>query len=174
MNEAGRRFIGWQPGLKQAGTRLACLGTIFAACVATAGSGLDMFQECSPEEFLFATTSERLWDAMVREVKTNVAVRVLTEDKDCRVISWATRLAEKGSEPADGDLKQHELDEVGQNGIALTTAYMIPVKNGVVLRIRRTYYGERSQPILFHSRGNFEACFTKRIAQSLGANVSPR
>jgi len=149
-------------------------GAMLIAFAAEAETGRDMLQASSPDEFLINVSAAKLWVALEREVKADVAARILVRNSEVLVLSWAVRISESRAWAASGDLKKNELAEVGQNGIALTTVCLVPSKAGTVMRIRRAYYGEISQPLLFHSRGVFESAFSKRLAQSLGVTVTER
>lgn len=136
----------------------------------------EMLQPTRPEEFIVNSDVNTLWQVLTNKVATCAGVRILVTDSDDHIVSWiepnlaslATpkKAAQKSQSRPNASLlmqvdreglRQAEVTEVGPDAISLTTAFVRARGNLSVIRLRRIYYGSRTQPKSAHSSGAYES-----------------
>lgn len=136
------------------------------------------------QEYSFPKQAQTVWqtasDIVASRITRNKG-RVLVKDSNNLIISWSERLSiavedtEKiANDPKSDEIKEFyksEIIEVGEGGIAFTTISVRNRSDGSLLRIRRVYYGQLTQPRMVHSRGVFANHFQELVSQELGINA---
>lgn len=148
-----------------------------AECKGELGVAEEMMQPILSEEYSYPDNPQQVWQAAADIVDSRIKCQVLVNDSNDLVISWIEHLgtmledSEKVADIHDADemkdFFESEVSEVGEGGTAITTVCVRPRSNGSLMRIRRIYYGSKTQPNMVHSRGVFANFFQGLVAQEL-------
>ena len=103
--------------------------------------------------------------------------RTLIHDSENYVYSWSEKLNSYPDKamlkkihdnPEDIDeIRSYETYEVGEGGIVISTICLRPFNKGTIMRVRRVYYGQKTQPMIAYSRGDFAHLLNQKIVDSL-------
>ena len=151
------------------------------------GVAEEMVAPIFSQEYSFPKQAQNVWqtasDIVASRIKHNNG-RVLVKDSSNLIISWIERLgtAVEDREKVEYDPKSGktmppykcEVLEVGEGGIAFTTISVRNRSNGSLLRIRRVYYGQLTQPNMVHSRGVFANHFQELVNRELGIDAAKK
>ncbi len=142
------------------------------------GVGEEMLQPIMPEEYAYSLPPHQVWQAADHIVATRIKAQILVKDSSNLILSWFERFEtaiedqekDVGSNKPDKkrQIFETQLSEVGEGGMAITTVCVRPRSRGSLMRIRRVYYGPRTQPEMVHSRGVFANYFHELVSQKLG------
>ena len=137
----------------------------------------EMMQPILSEEYSYPEQPQYVWQAAADIVDSRIKCQILVRDSNNLVISWIEHLyatLEDSEKVGDihksdemKDFFESEVSEVGEGGTAITTICVRPKSNGSLMRMRRIYYGSKTQPNMVHSRGVFANYFQVLIKQEL-------
>ena len=107
-----------------------------------------------------------VWKAVSEKMNDNVNCVLVQSDKE-KIASWCEAVdkwRDLGQDtaqpkPVPGGVNLNHFEGVAQdvqNGVAITTVYVLDDPNGAQLQIRRMYYGPDSFAGISHSRGDYE------------------
>jgi hypothetical protein len=157
------------------------LSTLTIAAAVHGGSlgvGSEMFEPIYPEEYVFGERPQIVWQTVIDILASSPNSRIHFKDQDNLIVSWSEHL-NASIEDRKNDVRDRNLDrakrlyadevrEVGKGGVAFTTVCIRKQNTGSLIRIRRVYYGQLTQPRLAHSRGVFANLFCDLLRQKLG------
>lgn len=154
---------------------------ISAGCSSNLGAAAEQLQPFWPETYSYTASVAETWDAVERVVDLHISQhgRVLVMDSDRRVATWVEELEvgpevrrrkkKEAGESAIVSLRRSEANEVGDGGVAITTVMVSQFGEGSRMRLRRSYYGRLTRPVMVHSRGEFAHCFHDLMNRELSA-----
>ncbi len=137
------------------------------------GVAKEMLEPILPQEYVFQYQAQNVWQTVSSIVITRIVRlkgRILVKNLNNLTISWVERISEENRQRLTTQqslLYKNEIREVGEGGIAITTASVRDRLNGSLLRIRRVYYGKSTQPKMTHSRGSFANMFQALIDKKM-------
>ncbi len=150
----------------------------------TLGVAEEMLTPIFSQEYSFPEQSQNVWQTVSDIVDSHITRSkgdVLVRDSNNHTISWIERLGtklEKHEKIANYNKSdkikpphENEVLEVGKGGIAITTVCIRNSRNGSLMRIRRVYYGQLTQPRMVHSRGVFANHFQELVNKELSINA---
>lgn len=155
---------------------------VLTGCSSNLGAAKEQLQPFWPETYLYATSPAEAWVAVKKAVDLHVGQygRVLVKDSDNQIVTWVEHLEvgpdagrrRKKKDPEESPfviLRRSEVKEVGDGGLAITTVMLSPFGEGSKMRVRRSYYGRLTCPLMVHSRGEFAHLFHDLVSKELAA-----
>jgi hypothetical protein len=136
-----------------------------------------LLPEHLPQGFELAVAADQIWPAVIAEVQSCAACKIVADNPGQHVISWTESVEDwrdLGQDTAvpssleDNQNKYFKLVKRPGKGTALTTVWLESQTSSSTLRIRRVYYGKESFPGIAHSRGEYERTFYAHVVQRLG------
>lgn len=155
-----QRYI--QP-LLLAGLGAAQIG--MAACAATGLRTADLLDQPLPESYFLPNPPAQVWQAMVA-LSARPEMRVLVSDRDARLLSWISEVAQDSPEHAS--LADPEMSSRSEKAMGITLMRAVDAPGGCNLFIRQTYFlADGSLTTASLSRGTYELALVRALRKSL-------
>lgn len=160
-------------GLRPVGWRIqsSALLLLLAGCGGI-GVAKEQLLDTPPSIYQLEATPDRVWHSVRAESIERPGHRMLVDDSSQRLLSWFedastwSALAVEGS-ASDQELYAQILDDIGNDGVALTTVQILGEGEPSRMRVRRVYYGSGTQPYIGQARGRFATALADRVRQRL-------
>lgn len=130
--------------------------------------------EVLPREYEVPAPLARVWTMLRKETVERPGHRLLAESAGDHLLSWFEDsetwrgLDRKSGASSHDSLYGQMLLRLGDDATAVTTVWLKETERGCRLRVRRTYYSDKTRPYVASSRGHFTHDLVSRIHVALG------